>query len=98
MANGMPTSTFDKVLDAANRFGIAAVIAGVLLWYMLTKWDTILVRQDATLTALEHLMEEGRATQLESRQMQQDMRAFQVETGHKVDSWIARGCAPTPPP
>jgi hypothetical protein len=118
MPNGTPTTMFEKGLEAVKQLGVPTVVAGVLLWFMVTKLDDALTRSDASLTKvdtmlvnLEHLMEEGRATQLETRQIQLDgaqarseirdllgkMRTDQQELRPKVLEWLARGCPPTPP-
>lgn len=92
MANG--STTFDKALEAIKQLGAPIVIAGVLLWYMVTKWDAMLTKQEATLTGLELLMTQGRQMQLESRQTQMEMREAQQHISRRVEAWMQQGCQP----
>lgn len=78
----MPDGWFDKVVDAVKQLGIPTVVAGVLLWFTLTRVDHVLENVEA-------LMAAGRTTQLE-------MQKAQYEFKEQWAQLIARGCIPAP--
>jgi hypothetical protein len=89
MGTPMGPGVFDKVVDATKQLGVPIVVAGILLWYMITKVD-------GTLVQVHDLMAEGRATQLA-------MQSAQAEIKSDVRAWMAQttqqlqACRPVTP-
>jgi hypothetical protein len=101
MANGSPTSTFDKAMEAVKQLGMPIVVSGVLLWFMITKFDAALIRIDGALDAVQNLLNENRAAQVEVRENQTQMRSNQTRVLKRFEDWMAQGCRPEgvgPPP